>query len=80
MKLRKFVLKGGMSELLDSELKKLKGGTNEAMTKCFCQCIDGVEWYTIVPYGKCGYLQEDVSKFCASEGMCHDVNEIFLGD
>lgn len=81
MKLKKFVLKKGMNELLDSELKKLKGGTNVPMTTCFCQCIDGMgSWYTNVPYGKCGYLQADISKFCASEGICHDVNEIFLGD
>ena len=80
MKLRKFVLKGGMSELLDSELKKLKGGTNVPMTTCFCQCINGIgSWYTNVPYGKCGYLQAQVLEFCASEGICHDVNEIFLG-
>ena len=35
MKLKKFVLKEGMNELLDYELKKLKGGTNVPMTTCF---------------------------------------------
>lgn len=53
MKLKKFVLKEGMNELLDSELKALRGGEEEEQKYVWCHCKGVEKAESATDCGKC---------------------------
>ena len=59
MKLKKFVLKEGMNQLLDSDLKALKGGDKKMYMYCHCYGVEeGIE---VTNCGQCKELCGDES-------------------